>query len=131
MVEAPRASLLFSLLLGLPSLAVGCGEGPPLDELPLRDSLRAEPAVVAALPADARAQLAGHLEAARGGDSGSDPVGAGTDPRTLVGALDEARARRSADALIVGAVADGMGRPVVAGAPPAEERPLPPLEGPV
>jgi hypothetical protein len=131
MVEARRASLIFSLPLGLLSLAVGCGEGPPLDELPLRDSLRAEPAVVAALPPAARAQLAGRLEAARTGDSGSDPVVTTTGAGNLVGALDEARARRSADALIVGAIADGVGRPVAAVAPPADQQPLPPLEGPV
>jgi hypothetical protein len=127
MAEARRVSLL----LGLLSLAVGCGDGPPLDELPLRDSLRAEPAVVAALPASVRAQLAARLEAARAADGGSDPVAAATDPGSLVGALDEARARRSADALIVGAIAHGVGRPVVTVPAPTDQSPLPPLEGPV
>jgi hypothetical protein len=126
MVDARRASLV----LGLLSLAAGCGDGPPLDELPLRDALRAEPGVVAALPAPARVQLAARLEAARTGDAGSDPVIGGAQPGVLVGALDDARARRSADALIVGAIGGGVGRPIAAAAASSDQQPLPPLEGP-
>ena len=125
MVEARRASLV----LGLLSLAAGCGDGPPLDELPLRDALRAEPAVVAALPAPARAQLAARLEAARTGDGGSDSVASGANPGALVGALDDARARRSADALIVGAIGGGVGRPIATAAASSDQQSLPPLEG--
>jgi hypothetical protein len=108
----------------------GCGEGPPpLDELPLRDALRADPEVVAALPDDARAKLAARLEAARAGDAVSDAVGTGTEePAALVAALDLARARRSGDPLIAGVIAGGVATPVAGGAGEATASALPPLE---
>ena len=109
----------------------GCGEGPPpLDELPLRDTLRADPEVVGDLPDDARARLAERLEAARARDGASDDVaGAGDDPAALVAAVDRARAERNAEALIVGAVAAGTARPLPDRTDRADAPPLPSFEG--
>jgi hypothetical protein len=102
---------------GLMSLAlfVGCGEGgPPLDELPLRDALRAEPEVVAGLSQDARLRLAARLETARMADPATDEVGDDADtPGALVAAIDRMREKRLAEPLMVGAFADGLARPVV------------------
>lgn len=116
-------------VLGLSTLAwVGCGEGtPPLDELPLRDALRAEPAVVAALGDLARQRLAARFEAAITDDATSDAVADRPTPAGEVASLDEARLRRAADALVVGTIADGVARPVAAGA--GASAPLPQLEG--
>ena len=110
----------------------GCGdEAPPLDELPLRDALRADPAVVAALPDDARSRLAARFLAAEGADDGADAVAPPGSPAAAVSLLDRARAERQADALIVGEIAgDGIARAARedgAASPPA---PLPALEGP-
>lgn len=115
----------------LPVLLVGCGEGaPPLDELPLRDALRADPQVVAAMPEAARRQLGERLEAASAADQTSDAVDDASVPAALVTALDEARARRQADAFVIGTVAAGMARPIPAtGA--TEPTPLPDLKGEV
>jgi hypothetical protein len=110
---------------------VGCGDGaPPFDELPLRDALRAEPDAIAALPAPERGRLAARFESARASDESADEVRwAPADPRALVMALDEARAARLADALVVGAVGGGVARPTTA--PPGDgRRALPPLESP-
>ena len=110
-------------------LVAGCGEGaPPLDELPLRDALRADPQVVAAMPAAARQRLAARFEAARQDDPSSDAVDSAAIPGTLVSALDDVRARRDADAFLVGAVVAGLARPVPAG-DTAASAPLPELEG--
>src|SRR6185437_15028805 len=114
-------------ILALLSLGAGCGDGPPFDELPLRDALRAEPEAVAALPLASRQTLAARLEAARTGEVGTDRVEAVTQPAALVTALDEARVQRSADALVVGAVTDGVARPVSSASP--DDAPLPALEG--
>jgi hypothetical protein len=109
----------------------GCDDGaPPLDELPLRDALRAEPAVIATLSDDARQRLAARLEAARAGDDSGDAVTsdpATTQPAVLVSEADAARAQRSGDALIVGAIGSGMARalPNTAAGTPGT---LPPLE---
>src|SRR5207344_31238 len=62
-------------LLGALAVLVGCGDDqPPLDELPLRDALRADPGVIAALAPPARSRLAARLEAARAGDEASDEL---------------------------------------------------------
>jgi hypothetical protein len=119
--------------LCLVALAIGCGEGgPPLDELPLRDALRAEPGVVAGLPAEARTRLAARLAAARIVDRTTDRLSDGTPaPEVVVGALDRLRLERQADALLVGIIADGLARPIAD--PPAADRvsppSLPPIEG--
>jgi len=102
---------------GLMSLAlfVGCGEaGPPLDELPLRDTLRAEPEVVAGMSQDARLRLAARLETARMAEPATDEVGDGAStPGALVAVLDRLREKRLAEPLVVGAIAGGLARPVV------------------
>ena len=109
----------------------GCDDGaPPFDDLPLRDALRADPAVIAALSDDARQRLAARLEAARTVDDSGDPIAgdlATTQPALLVTQADAARAQRSSDALIVGTIGSGIARalPNTAVGSPA---PLPPLE---
>ena len=120
------------LSMGLSTLVlVGCGDGtPPLDELPLRDTLRADPAVVAALDDSARQRLAARFEAAVTEDATSDAVVADRPtPASEVTSLDEARLRRAADALVVGTIGDGVARPVAVGA--GAQTPLPQLEGEV
>ena len=119
------------LSIGLLTLVLlGCGDGtPPLDELPLRDTLRADPAVVAALGDSARQRLAGRFEAAGTDDATSDPVADRPTPASEVTSLDETRARRAADALVVGTIGDGVARPVSVGAD--VQTPLPELEGEV
>ena len=125
-----RRALCGWLSIGLSTVAlVGCGDGtPPLDELPLRDTLRADPAVVAALGDQARQRLAARFEAAVTEDATSDALAERPTPASEVTALDEARMRRTAEALVVGTIAGGIARPValVMGA----ETPLPQLEGP-
>ena len=109
----------------------GCdGAAPPLDELPLRDALRADPAVIATLSDDARQQLAARLEAARTGDGTSDPVAGdpdATQPAMLLAQVDAARAQRSGDALIVGIIASGTAR-ALPNVSSGASAPLPPLE---
>ena len=119
--------------LWLVILLIGCGEGvPPLDELPLRDALRAEPEVVASLPTAARQRLAARLEAARTGDSTSDrlgdddPAAPAAAPAARVIALDRTRERRLAESLVVGEIAADIARPVL-DRPPTGDPALPPL----
>ena len=118
------------LSIGLSTLVlVGCGDGtPPLDELPLRDTLRADPAVVAALDDSARQRLAARFGAAAD-DTTSDVSTDGPTPAAEVASVDEARVRRAADALVVGTIAGGVARPVAVGA--GAQTPLPQLEGEV
>jgi len=119
--------------LCLVALAIGCGEGgPPLDELPLRDALRATPQVVAGLPAEARTRLAARLEAAGAFDGTTDRLeDAASAAETLVGALDRLRMDRQADPLLVGIIADGLARPTSDPSPtdPVSPTALPPIEG--
>ena len=119
------------LSMGLSTLVLmGCGDGtPPLDELPLRDTLRADPAVVAAMGDSARQRLAARFEAAATGDATSDVIADRPTPAAEVTELDEARVRRAADALVVGTMGGGVVRPVALGV--AAPTPLPPLEGAV
>jgi hypothetical protein len=116
--------------LWLVVVLVGCGEGPPpLDELPLRDALRADPEVVAALPDDARAKLASRLEAARAGDGVTDDLHTdAVEPVALVAALDVARARRSGGPLVAGVIAGGVATPLADSADDAGGPALPALE---
>lgn len=113
----------------LVSVSAGCGEGAaPFDELALRDALRADPEAIAALPAPARARLAARFEDARTADATPDDVlRAAGDPGSIVTTLDEARTARLADALVVGAVTDGVARPLRDAT--AAEDALPPFEG--
>jgi hypothetical protein len=111
-------------------LAAACGEiAPPLEQLPLRDTLRADPEVVAALDDGARQRLADRLLLTAGSLTGSDPVDdPGAPPPQLVARLDRARERGGQDALVTG-VLDGSGAvralPETAA---AAKGPLPPLE---
>lgn len=109
----------------------GCDDGaPPLDQLPLRDALRADPAVIAGLTDDARQRLATRLEAARTGDDASDPVAGDpgeTQPAVLMTEVDAARAQRGGDALVVGTIASGMAR-ALPDVSTGASAPLPPLE---
>jgi hypothetical protein len=112
-------------------LLAGCGEGgPPLDELPLRDALRADPEVVAALPDDARARLAERLETARKSDATADPLDETGPPALLVAALDRARERRGREPLLLGELQAGGLVRALAGESPARDAPLPAIEGP-
>jgi hypothetical protein len=82
---------------------VACsGESPPFDELSLRDSLEADPASIAALPAESRARLAERFEAARRrATSGDEPaMPSNVDPARLVQRIDDARHGRGEDALM-------------------------------
>jgi hypothetical protein len=111
-------------------LGSGCGEdAPPLDQLPLRDGLRADPAVVASLSAPARVRLAARLEAARTGDLAGDPVDlADGGPGGLVSRLDGLRERRSAEPLVAGSVDQrGVVRPLTGDLARDRDGPLPPL----
>ena len=64
------------LSIGLSTLyLVGCGDGtPPFDELPLRDTLLADPAVVAGLDDSARQRLAVRFAVAVTDDATFDAV---------------------------------------------------------
>ena len=103
-----RAGLLWAASWALG----GCGDSaPPFDELPLRDALRADPAVIAALPDDARSRLAVRLRAAGASDDPADVVERLASPPATGAALDAAREQRRADALVVGVVtAEGVAR---------------------
>jgi hypothetical protein len=121
------------LSLSLVIALAGCGEGgsspPPLDEMPLRDGLRAEPEVVAALSEPSRARLAARLATAAAGDASNDQLDEGAaGPAALVGALDRARESRGAEPLVVGAITGGLARPL-AGEGPAGDAALPVMEG--
>ena len=123
-----RLKLMFAVIL-----FVGCDQGaPPFDELPLRDALRAEPEVVAALPENARTRLAARLETARVNDIAIDEVDASqaAGPATLVAALDRARQRRQSEPLMVGVLGNGAGWPIRDCAVPSHAPALPPFEGP-
>ena len=111
-------------------LLAACGEiAPPLEQLPLRDTLRADPEVVAALDDGARRSLADRLLLTPGSQTASDPVDdPAAPPQQLVARLDRARERGGQDALVTG-VLDGSG--AVRALPEAAagvKDPLPPLE---
>lgn len=111
-------------------VAVGCAAGaPPLDELPLRDTLRADPEVVSDLAQDARARLAARFQTAGARDTTSDPVETGaSSPALVVAQIDVSRQHRSADALVAGLVGGGAAQAVALGSD-SRSGTLPPLEG--
>jgi hypothetical protein len=107
--------------------AAGCEQlAPPLDELPLRDALRADPDVVAALPDDARQRLAARLALARVDEtSGETMPGGDLSPQLLIARVDQARELRGQDALVASVVtADGV-QPVTGATSGATAMPLP------
>ncbi len=144
-------------LLLLVTIAGCAPAAPPFGELPLRDALRADPEVVAALPDGERGRLAARFQAAAAADTAADAVDqAGTlegllgapattppgdaqlrqgetagAPAALVDGLDRARQRRSADALVIGVVAGGEAQALPAGtqAGAVDAAALPPIDG--
>jgi uncharacterized membrane protein YgcG len=97
----------------------------------LRDALRADPAVVAALPDGARARLATRFEVTRSKDRTIETV---TDdpmatPETRVAQLDRVRQRRQAEPLLLGVMAADAAWAIEGDSLPSGEVHLPPLEG--
>ncbi|WP_394837791.1 hypothetical protein LVJ94_12840 [Pendulispora rubella] len=81
-----------------------CGaEAPPYEDLRLRDALGADPAVVTALPADAREQLLHRMLTTRSAQTQSEkvPNEKGRSPSAEVNEVDGARAERDEDSLLV------------------------------
>ncbi|MES1205852.1 MAG: hypothetical protein ABUS79_07935 [Pseudomonadota bacterium] len=114
----------------LVALGACAGAAPPFDELPLRDTLRAEPDVVATLPVDARARLGARFQSAAAGDTAADPVAmAASSASGLATEVDRARQARSADALVIGLVGGGAAQALPAGTQTAATSPLPALDG--
>ena len=111
-------------------LLAACGElAPPLEQLPLRDTLRADPEVVVTLNDGARQSLAERLLLMRGNRTPDEPVDdPAAPPQELVARLDRAREGRGQDVLVA-AVLDGNGvvRPVHEATPDVQGS-LPPLE---
>jgi hypothetical protein len=97
------------------SLAACAADAPPFDELPLRDTLSADPEVIAILPDDARRSLAERLEQARRDTPESEEVRPGE--RTILAAevrdADLAREARGDDALVLEAIEPRAGAVVV------------------
>jgi hypothetical protein len=109
-----------------------CEEGPPpFDELPLRDALRADPAMIASLPEAARSKLATRLETVRTSDVAIDHVGENETeaPTTMVAALDHARQHRQAEPLMVGFIRAGAAWPIGDRMSAPNTPALPPIEG--
>ncbi|HZS35984.1 MAG TPA: hypothetical protein VFF06_04120 [Polyangia bacterium] len=82
----------------------GCsGEAPPLDELSLRDALRADPAIVVGLGAAERLQLADRFEEERERDRATAPqaVAPGSTAAQQVAAIDAPLEQRGEDAFVV------------------------------
>lgn len=93
----------------------GCGdEPPPFDELPLRDALRAQPDIIAALSDASRQRLAARLEAERVRDTSLEQVllDEAATPGTRLVAVDVAREKARREPLMVGAISDGIVRPL-------------------
>ena len=121
-----RLPTTFALLL-----LAGCDQTPPFDQLPLRDTLRADPDVIASLPETSRMRLAARFEGARANDVTIDtlePSNAST-PAALVVALDGVRQRRQGEALIAGLLNKGAAWAIRDCAAPSQAAPLPPFDG--
>ncbi len=117
-------------LLLLVTLGGCAGAAPPFDELPLRDTLRADPEIVATLPDDARARLGARFQAAGAGDTAADPIRmAAPSVSGLAAEVDRVRQARSADALVVGVLGGGAAQALPAGSQSAATSPVPPLQG--
>ncbi|NUQ78066.1 MAG: hypothetical protein HUU21_31425 [Polyangiaceae bacterium] len=98
-------------VLGLAALLPACGpETPPYEDLPLRDALRASPETLAALPEEARLDLALRLVDAQDDIENVDaidetPARAGVpSAAALVRGADEAREAEGKDALVLGSI---------------------------
>ena len=113
-------------------VVAGCAAGtPPFDDLPLRDSLRADPEALSVLPDSARRKLAVRLEAARLGDQSLDLIGAmeALDGSARMLLVDRARERRGGDPLVAGIVDGVSAWPIRESASVAGTSPLPRMEG--
>ena len=121
-----RLQTMFALLL-----LAGCDQSPPFDLLPLRDALRADPAVIASVSETARMQLASRLESARTKDLTTDELetSEASTPASLVVALDRVRQRRQSEALMVGMLNHGAAWAIRESAVPPDAPGLPPIEG--
>lgn len=112
-------------------LLAGCDQGePPFDELPLRDALRAAPAVLANLSDPTRARLASRLEAARAGDTTVDHFSEelAASRALVVGTMDRARQARQAAPLLLGVIQNGAAWAIGGDDDPSGAA-LPPMEG--
>jgi hypothetical protein len=101
----------------LAALSACNAEAPPYDELPLRDALSAAPDVIAALPEEARRDVAQRLEEAHraGGEEAAIPeAGIPTVP-ALVRTADAEREEAEKDALVLGAIEPRSGGFVLRG----------------
>jgi hypothetical protein len=118
----------------LTALFACSGEGPPFEDLPLRDALTADPETIAAMPDRTRQDLAKRFEEGRLGQHDPEPVtGDDAAPGNLLRAVDEARAARGDDALVVASVGGEAGARAALPLPVRMDREapdaLPPLIG--
>ncbi|MEP7120241.1 MAG: hypothetical protein ABJE95_04985 [Byssovorax sp.] len=124
----------------IPLLSACAAEAPPLEALPLRDALTAEPDVIASMPDVARRELAERLEDP---DAASAPIEAeaeaiphaiGATTADEVRTIDDAREARGDDVVVLSALERGPRGAAIralrlARAPDADPD-LPALEGP-
>ena len=110
------------------SAACSGSDSPPIAELQLRDALSATPEAIAALPEPARRALADRLESARKVPAGDEPAKDHATADAEVRSVDEARAARGDDALIVAFDTHAALHPHGDDGAPSDA-PLPPIEG--
>jgi hypothetical protein len=130
-----RGALWLLASTAIPLLSACAAEAPPLEALDLRDALTAAPEVIASMPEASRRALAGRLdepeEAAETVDRVALAIGATTAAE--VRAIDDARAARGEDAVVLSALERGASGVAVRALPVARaadvELELPPLEG--
>jgi cell division septation protein DedD len=128
-----RRALLCAAALG--ALGACNAEAPPYDELPLRDALSAAPDVIAALPEQARRDVAERLEEAHlasGEEAAIGEAGVPTVP-ALVRTADAEREEDEKDAIVIGSIEPRAGgfvlRGIGIGKPGEGAIELPALEG--
>jgi hypothetical protein len=95
-----------SILALVSTLVTGCSsaQAPPYADLPLRDALGADPAVLATMPPDELTAIADRLELERAAqhEAGSLPLDGLTSPAGAVRAMDDRRRVRGDEALVAG-----------------------------
>jgi hypothetical protein len=102
-----RGAALISLLFAALPLVTACGpETPPYNELPLRDALRASPESLAALPEEARSDLARRFaDEHSAAEIEATPAHADVPSAlALVRGADEAREAEGRDAVVLGSI---------------------------
>lgn len=114
----------------------GCGtQEPPFDELPLRDALQADPEAIAAMPDEARRELAERLidEQPLAGEPATPAESALPSVSSLVMSADEAREAEGKDAVVLGVLEPAAGgfslRALAIADTPVGPVALPPLVG--